>query len=100
MMNPFKPLIDRIPKPLRNKYFLALGLFVVWMLFFDRHHLFTQLQLHNTLESLKEEKTFYEGQIKQSWQDRLEMEQNREKFAREKYHLKKKNEDVYVIIEE
>ncbi len=100
MINPLKIIVNQIPKPLRNKYLLVLAFFMVWMVFFDKHHLFTQLELRNTLENLKEEKTFYKEQIKSSLHDKKNMEVHREKFAREKYHLHKSNEDVFVIIEE
>jgi cell division protein DivIC len=99
MANPLKPLIDQLPAPFRNKYFLVLILFVGWLVFFDKHQVLTQWDLHQTLQNLEEEKAFYEEKIEEAWEDKQDIEVNREKFAREKYYLKKKDEDVFVIRE-
>jgi hypothetical protein len=99
MANPFKPLIDQLPAPFRNKYFVVLVLFVAWLVFFDKHQILTQWELHRTLQDLKEEKAYYEEKIEEAWEDKRDIEENAEKFAREKYYLKKKDEDVFVIQE-
>ncbi len=52
---------------------------------------------------MEEEKSYYEEKVKEVEQDRKELMGNDElleKFAREKYLMKKKTEDVYVIEEE
>jgi len=98
--NPFKPLIKKIPAPLRNRYFLCLLFFVGWLIFFDRHNVWTQITLQQQLEKLKEDKVFYEREITIVKADKKDLEQNTEKFARERYHMKKANEDVYIIVKE
>jgi hypothetical protein len=98
--NPFKPLIKKIPAPIRNKYFLVLVFFFVWLIFIDKHNIWTQYQLQQSLTKLKEDKTFYEEKIKEVREAQLDIERNKEKFAREKYFMKKKNEDVFLIIRE
>ena len=98
--NPFRPLIRKIPAPLRNRYFLCLLFFVGWLTFFDRHNIFTQITLQQQLEKLKEDKVFYEQEITNVKADKRDLEQNTEKFARERYHMKKANEDVYIIVKE
>jgi len=62
--------------------------------------MWTQYQLQQSLNKLKSDKTFYEEKIKEVRQEALDIEQNKEKFAREKYFMKKKNEDVFVIVRE
>lgn len=55
------------------------------------------------MQELEEEKTYYEKKIEEVEQDRKELMGNDElleKFAREKYLMKKKSEDVYVIEKE
>jgi len=98
--NPFRPLLQKIPAPLRNRYFICLSLFVGWLVFFDRHSIWTQIKLQQQLEKLKHDKAFYEQEIQQVRVDKLNVEQNTEKFARERYHMKKPNEDVFIIVKE
>jgi len=86
---------------IRNKYLIAAVAFVVWMLFFDRNDLMSQYEYRTQLNKLEEEKEFYTQQIEKVKQDLDELTTNRdqlEKFAREKYHMKKDNEDVYIIV--
>ena len=59
--NPLQPILDRIPAPFKNKYFLVLVLFVFWMVFFDRHDMLTQWRLQNSVEKLEEDKVAYES---------------------------------------
>ncbi|WP_207429666.1 septum formation initiator family protein [Pedobacter sp. SYSU D00535] len=86
-----------------NKYFLVTAFFVAWMLFFDRNDLMSQYEYRSQLNKLQEEKEFYTKEIQQVRKDLDELTTNRErleKFAREKYLMKKENEDVYVIVKE
>ena len=92
----------RLPKLAKNPYFL-LGLgFLVWMLFFDSEDLITQYQLRRKLKKLEEEKIYYLDKIEEVKKDREELMSNEElleKFAREKYYMKKPTEDLYIVIE-
>ena len=86
-----------------NKYFLVSACFVVWMLFFDRYDLLSQYEYRTQLNKFEEEKEFYITETKKVKKDLDELSTNKErleKFAREKYLMKKDNEDVYVIIRE
>lgn len=48
---------------------------------------------------MKQEKEEYTEKIEQAKKERLDLEVNKEKFAREKYYMKKNNEDVFIIEE-
>ncbi len=98
--NPLKPLLNLIPAPLRNKYVIVLILFFGWMIFFDKHDFWTVWRLQRTVDKLEEDKEFYSKQIEKAEQERLDLEANKEKFAREKYYMKKNDEDVFIIVEE
>jgi len=77
--------------------------FVVWMIFFDKNDLFSQYQYHQQLSKLKQERDFYTRQTAQVSKDLDELNSNPaqlEKFAREKYLMKKDNEDIFVIVKE
>lgn len=97
MAKPLKPFIDALPKPLRNKYMAALVVFAIWMIFFDSNNLFTQLNLYRTEKSLQQEIKHYGQSIEDAWENKRDIEVNREKFAREQYYLKKGSEDVFII---
>lgn len=96
-------MLDRIPRFLKNFYFLTGSLFLIFMLFISDSNLIRQYQLTNKLHKLENEKAYYSVKIKEVEKDRSELmtdEDLLEKFAREKYLMKKEKEDIYVIVEE
>ena len=95
--NPFKDYIDKLPAPLRNRYFLILVAFFLWMIFIDRHNVLVQWRLQSTLNQLQVDKAYYQEKINEAMQTRYDLQRNREKFAREKYYMKRNNEDVFII---
>lgn len=92
----------RIPKFMKNFYFITGSIFLIWILFFDTNDLLTQLQWRKKYKHLLHEKIYYlelQNTLKQTLQD-LNNRENFEKFAREKHLLQKPNEDVFIIVEE
>jgi cell division protein FtsB len=88
---------------IRNKYLLSVAAFVVWMLFFDKNDMVSQYAYRSQLNKLQDEDDFYVREISHARKDLNELNTNlktAEKFAREKYFMKKDNEDVFVIIKE
>jgi len=86
----------------KNYYFIAGLGFVAWLLFFDANDLYTQVRQTSKLNKLKAEKDYYTEKIIEVKADREELLSNDEmleKFAREKYLMKKPTEDLYVVIE-
>jgi len=98
--NPFKPLIQKIPSPLRNKYFLVLIVVSFWMIFFDKHDPMTNWSLNQKVQELEHDRDYFLQQIEEVKQDRKDLQNNIEKFAREHYFMKKADEDVFIIEEE
>ena len=93
-------LLNSISSFLRNKYFLALTCFVAWMLFFDRDDVFTQMERKRELTRIKASKSYYANQIKQDKNFSKDLQFNAsaiEKLAREKYLMKRDNEDLYLV---
>lgn len=85
-------------KFLTNSYVIILTIFLVWILFFDENtHL--NREFDKEIDELKTTIDFYKKEIDRDkktiemLQDSLQLE----RFAREKYLMKKKNEDVYII---
>ena len=87
-------------KILRNKYLSSIIVFVVWISFFDRNDLWTQWDRKQELQKLETSKTFYENEIATTKKDLTDLNNNPavlEKFAREKFYLKKANEEIFII---
>lgn len=95
--NSFQAIRDMVPAPLRNRYFLAIAVFFAWMIFLDKHDILTQWRLQRTVDKLQEDKAFYTREIEEAEQERLDLDINDEKFARERYYMKKSDEDVFII---
>ena len=95
--------MTRILDLIQNKYLIAGVAFLTWMLFFDRNDLMSQYEYRTQLNKLEAEKEFYTVESAKAVKDLNELTTNQsklEKFAREKYLMKKENEDVFVIIQE
>ena len=96
------PKLIKILERLKNKYVIASLIFLLWILFFDQNNLLTRISNKRNLREMKAKKEYYEQKIANDIQRTHELEtddENLEKFAREKYLMKKDNEDVFVIVE-
>ena len=85
----------------RNFYILSFGIFLFWMIFIDSNNVIYQIELIKKLSDLEDQKEFYIDRKKKIESERLELMSNPElleKFARERYLMKKKTEDLYVVI--
>ncbi len=80
-------------------YILILTAFVVWMVFFDTNSLRIHMELKNEIDKLEKQKKYLKEQIEQDKKviEKLSDPEELEKFAREQYYLKKKNEEIYLI---
>lgn len=99
-MKQINELIDKIPNYLKNKYLIAIVLFIVWITFFDNFNLIKQSKIKKNIKQLEENKKFYIQEITKDsseYYNLLNDAEKREKFAREKFLMKKEDEDVYII---
>ena len=95
--------MKRLINLLKNKFFLVTLAFLVWMIFFDRNDLFSQYEYRKQVSKLEKERDFYKketDQVNKELDELTSDPQQLEKFAREKYLMKKDNEDVFVIVHE
>lgn len=89
---------NKIFKLLTNKYIVILIAFLIWMFFFDANVQLNK-EFKKEIKELNTTINFYKKEIKKDkntiteLQDSLQLE----KFAREKYLMKKENEDIYII---
>jgi cell division protein FtsB len=101
MDNPDKKSITKNPilKKLSNKYVLVILLFGVWMLFLDNYSYLEHRLLDKEINELEDNEQYYRNEIKAD-QQKIKLLKNTnqvEKYAREKYFMKKDSEDIYII---
>ncbi len=85
-----------------NKYLIAFMVFCVWMLFIDDNNIFFLRKNVNKLKEYRVEKAYFQEKIRNDSIHLQEMKanaKNLEKFAREEFLMKKKDEDIFLIIE-
>ncbi|MBS1773466.1 MAG: septum formation initiator family protein [Bacteroidetes bacterium] len=83
-----------------NKYLLAIIGFGVWMFFFDQNDVMSMQQRKKELQDTKDNIAYLNKEIATMEKDKEDLSSNPqrlEQFAREQYHLKRDNEDVYII---
>ena len=93
--------ISPILRVARSFYFLIGMAFLVWMLVFDANDLGKQFDIYQKWQDLRSEKQYYLDNIEVVKKERAELMSSPallEKFAREKYLMKRPGEDVFVLV--
>lgn len=101
MKNPFKINTEKYPwlKFLGNRYVIILLFFAIWMLFLDNYSYLDHRVLDKQIEELEDNKKYYQEEIHKD-EKSIKLLKNTdqvEKYAREKYFMKKDSEDIYII---
>jgi cell division protein FtsB len=100
-MSNFKNLTNAYPilKILGNRYVIVLVFFAVWMLFLDNTSYLEHRILNKQLNELEDNKKYYQDEIKKDSENikQLKNPDQIEKYAREKYFMKRDSEDIYII---
>jgi len=92
---------DKIPPFLRNKYFLTLTIFIIWIVLLDSNNLIDRYRQISELQKLNIDKEYYINKIEEDRRKLNELKtdnHNLEKFAREQYKMKRKDEDLYIVL--
>jgi|SoimicMinimDraft_17_1059745.scaffolds.fasta_scaffold39755_1 cell division protein DivIC len=99
--NEMRQYLDRIPSWLKNKYVLTVLCFGIWVLFIDdRDFVTTHFRHVKELHKLEARKVYFEEQIKTVRKELDQLKSNPatlEKYARERYLMKRDNEDLFVV---
>ena len=101
-LNNLMKLLTYLPAFLKNKYFIAVTVFAVVMLFLDKNDVFTQFGRAKELKQLQQSKQHYTSQIAAEQKELQALKTNPatlEKYAREKYLMKRDNEELFIIPE-
>ncbi|MBK9531760.1 MAG: septum formation initiator family protein [Chitinophagaceae bacterium] len=92
--------LTHIPSWLKNKYLLTGAFFVIWMVFIDQKDILAGFESREKLNKLQKSEQHFKQLITES-QIELDLLKNNaqsiEKYAREKYMMKKDNEDLFVV---
>lgn len=82
-----------------NRYVLTLVIFAVWMLFLDNYSYLEHRILNKKIDELNTNKQYYIDEIKKDSTNikKLNNPDQIEKYAREKYYMKRDSEDIYII---
>ena len=96
-------MLQKFLSRLRNFYLATAFALLAWMTFFDANDLPSQARNWLKLRELEAETRFYRAEIRKvqtARQEVLGSDRLREKFARERYLMKKPTEDVFVTVDE
>lgn len=87
------------PAYLRNKYLLASVFFCIWVGFIDENSVLERIQFQRDYNKLQKDKEYYQDKIQRDAYEMEELEKNSklELIAREKYLMKKENEEIFII---
>lgn len=92
-----------MPWYVRNKYVLTVVAFTLWMAFFDQYNMVEQFALKRELMRLENDRDYYLAEIvktKSDLEQLLSDNKKLEKFAREKYFMKKPGEEIFIFVAE
>jgi cell division protein DivIC len=95
-------LFSRLPSWILNKYLVAGAAFVVFLVFFDDRDLISNFRHRQELKQLEQSTEYYQAEIAKTKQELKQLRTDAallEKYAREKYLMKRDNEDIFLIRE-
>lgn len=95
-----KKWLNRIPSWLKNRYLLVGAVFLVWMLFIDTNSWWFHRELDQEIDELEEATEYYKEEIERDSTLLFELDSSPEaleRYARERYRMKKENEDLFII---
>jgi len=84
---------------LGNRYVLVIIFVAVWITFLDNYSYFEHKVLDKKIDELEDNRQYYIDEIKKDSTSikQLNNAGETEKYAREKYYMKRDNEDIYII---
>ena len=88
---------------IKNRYVITILAFLLWMAIFDENNFVAQYKTRQKLKDLEKDKKYYTTEIahnKENLNELMSSMDNLEKFAREKYLMKRDNEDIFVFVAE
>ncbi len=93
-------VLNIILSVLKNKYLLAIAVFVIMLIFVDKNDVFVQVSRKQQLKELTDSRDFYLKEIEKTKKELADLQNNPaalEKYARENLYMKKSNEDIFIV---
>ena len=95
------PTLQFIRKFFLNKYFITVFLFLIWMIFFDQTSWLVVKELNRDIANYEKELDYYKSEYEKNdafYKKLMNNKSEREKFARENYFMKKKIEEIFIVV--
>ncbi|MEN2434728.1 septum formation initiator family protein [Weeksellaceae bacterium A-14] len=100
-IQPQSRTLKMLRKYVLNKYFITIVCFLVWMIFFDSNSFLVINELNQEVDRYKEQLAYYKGEYEKNdsfYKKLMNNKQEKEKFARENYFMKKPNEEIFILV--
>lgn len=101
MKKQYSELLLKYPflKWLTNRFVIATLFFIIWLLFFDTYAYFDHRIINEEIQKLEDNRDYYQSEIDSDDKNirKLYRKEEVERYAREKYYMKRENEDIYII---
>ena len=88
---------------LSNKYVLIGNFFFIWIIFLDDASLKEQIYIDRYISQLRKDRDFYKEKLQKVRRELEKVQRDPkaiEKIAREKFFMKKKDEDIFIVVED
>lgn len=96
-----KPWVRFVRKYVLNKYSITVALFLVWMIFFDSTSFLVINELNKEIDKYERQLDYYKTEYKKNddfYKKLMFNKSEKEKYARENYFMKKKNEEIFILV--
>ena len=100
-IKPKSPVYKFFRKYVLNKYFITLFLFLGWMIFFDSTSFLVINELNGEINKYEKQLDYYKDEYKKNddfYKKLMNNKDEKEKFARENYFMKKPNEEIFILV--
>ncbi len=88
-------------KIIKNRFIIVTLVFLGYLIFLDQYNFHAQYRLLSELSHLEDEKEFYQNELYKdslTYHTLFNNKENIEKYARERFMMKKPNEDIFLIV--
>lgn len=100
-IKPVSPTMKFIRKYILNKYFITIFAFLVWMIFFDSTSFLVINEMNGEINKYEKQLAYYKAEYEkndQFYKKLMNNKDEKEKFARENYFMKKPNEEIFILV--
>lgn len=90
-----------IQKYILNKYTITIGMFLVWMIFFDKTSFLVINELNGEISRYEDQLEYYKKEYEKNdtfYKKLMNNKEEKEKYARENYFMKKPDEEIFILV--